>query len=490
MKRALLVLVVAVIVASVSGASALWLSSGSGSAVALADRLGDGTLPTAAVTSRSVALSWSAAAFKDGQSATSYAVSRYAAASGGTPATTFSCTGTSCTETAVAPGTWHYSVTPTYAAWTGAESARRSATVGAPTMSLAPSTITTLPATLTGTAANLIAGETVTFHLDDATNGLVLSGTVAGSNTVPASGGGAVSVSIPAGTSAGAHTVYLIGSDEDGVPPASAPFTYEPVVAPTFTFSSPSPTVDTLPKTLSGTTTGFGSDTLTFRLDNPTTGTVLGSTGTTTVTVTFSACLTAGNHTVYAIGSAGRQASATVNVTVSCTLSLNLQNKGTGTAGLIESGDRVVVGYNRALNLGTVCSGWNGSSMNVTVTVTRANGGRNNLVQVTGLSGSACSGTALRFAGQAGSNTAPGIDLGHTGFVVDRDVTFTGSTLTWDSTANTLTVVLGTPCSPGSQCGTRLTVASTTTATYAPAEGLTGGGVAFTGSVTRNGTQF
>lgn len=486
MKRAFVVAVVALVVATVSGASALWLSRGDGSGTAGADRLAAGTVPTAVVTSRSVAVSWSASAFKDGQAATSYNVSRYAAASGGTPVATLSCATTSCTETEVAPGTWHYSVKPAYAAWTGSESARQSATVGSPTLTLAPSTITTVPATLTGTAANLIAGETVTFRLDSATP---LTGTLAGGNIVPASGGGAVSVAIPADTSAGAHTVYLIGSAEGSVPPASAPFTYTPVVAPTLTFTSS--TVDNLPKTLSGVTTGFGSDTLTFRLDDPATGTVLASTGTTSVTVTFSACLTAGSHTVYALGSAGRQASATVNVTtVSCVLSLNLQNKtgGSGTAGLVEAGDRVVVGYNQALDLGTVCSGWNSLSMSISVgvTLTKAVGGGNNLLQVSG--GSGCTST-FRFADKVGSNSATGIDLGDSRFT-DKDVTFTGSTLVWDSTAKTLTLTVGTPCTAGGSCGTRVAVASSTTATYTPAAGLTAGGVAVTGSATRTGTQF
>ncbi|HVF75919.1 MAG TPA: hypothetical protein VM938_12805 [Acidimicrobiales bacterium] len=476
MKRALVVAVIALVVATVSGASALWLSRGDGFGTAGSDSLPGGAVPAAVVTSRSVALSWSAAAFKDGQAATSYTVSRYAAASGGAPVATLSCAPTSCTETAVAPGTWHYSVTPTYAAWTGAESARGSATVGSPSLTLSPSTISSVPATLTGTAANLIAGETVTFRLDNPTSGTVLTGTLAGGATVPASGGGAVSVTIPAGTSTGPHTVYLIGSAEGAVPPASATFTYTPpVVTQTLTFANS--TVDSLPKTLSGSTTGFGSDALTFRLGNPTTGTVLASTGTSSVTVTFSACLAAGNHTVYAVGAAGRQASATVNVTVSCMLSLNLQNRGS-TAGLLEATDRVIVTYNRALNLSTVCSGWSGNALSVTATLDVDTAKNNPANSKLATSASGCG--TFRFGT---------IDLGTPGFA-DKDVTFESSTLTWDATGNTLTLVLGTPCTAGGSCGTRSTVSGSSTATYTPASGLTAGGTAVTGTATRTGTQF
>jgi hypothetical protein len=481
-KRALFVFVVAACMASASGASALWLATADGSAVAGSDRLPDGALPAATVTSRSVALSWGAAAFKDGQGATSYTVARYAAASGGSAVTTFSCATTGCTETEVAPGTWHYSVTPAYAAWKGAESARRSAAVGAPSLSLSPSTISAVPAVLTGTASNLIAGETVAFRLDNPTTGTVLVGTLAGGTTVPASGGGTVSVTIPAGTSSGSHTVYLVGSLEGAVPPASASFTYTPpVVTQTLTFTNS--TVDTLPKTLSGATTGFGTDTLTFRLDNPTTGTVLASTGTTAVTVTVpGTCITGGSHTIYAIGANGRQASATVNVTANCLLSLNLQNRGT-TAGLIEQGDRVVVGYNRALDLNTVCSGWAGGSMDVTVTLAH-DGGKNPVNDELRVTGPSSCGT-FRFT--------DGIDIGSSGFA-DKNVTFNGSvasTLTWDSTAKSLTLTLGTPCTAGGPCGNRLTVSSSTTATYfAPATGMTAGGTAVTGSITKSGTQF
>ena len=100
------------------------------------------------------------------------------------------------------------------------------------------------------------------------------------------------------------------------------------VSAPALSLSPAS--VTTLPAALSGQITNFiNGQTVTFRLDNPTSGTLLtGSiapspvpaSGTSTVNVTLPSGTAAGAHTVYAIGSLGDSASAPVTVLVPQTL--------------------------------------------------------------------------------------------------------------------------------------------------------------------------
>ena len=168
-------------------------------------------------------VNWSAPA--SGAPPTGYLVKRYdnsgtlqaiGAACSGTIATT------SCTEAAVPAGTWRYRVTPANANWRGAESAASAAvTVSAPALSLSPASVTALPAALSGQITNFITGQTVTFRLDNPTSGTLLTGSIAPS-PVPASGTANVSVTLPSGTAAGAHTVYAIGSLGDS---ASAPVT-------------------------------------------------------------------------------------------------------------------------------------------------------------------------------------------------------------------------------------------------------------------------
>ena len=124
-------------------------------------------------------------------------------------------TALTCTETAVPAGSWRYSVTPRQGLWSGAESAQSSTvTVDPPTLNLSSSNVPTVPATRTGTIDNWVPGQTVTFRLDDPTTGTILAGSITPAS-VPASGSAAVSVTLPAGTSNGSHTIYAVGSGGD-----------------------------------------------------------------------------------------------------------------------------------------------------------------------------------------------------------------------------------------------------------------------------------
>jgi hypothetical protein len=100
------------------------------------------------------------------------------------------------------------------------------------------------------------------------------------------------------------------------------------VASPSLTFSS-STTVTALPTTLNGTIAAFvGGQTVTFRLDNPSTGTVLSGTlspspvpsgGGANVTVTIPTGTSDGSHTVYVVGSGGDVASGAITVMVGAT---------------------------------------------------------------------------------------------------------------------------------------------------------------------------
>jgi hypothetical protein len=197
-------------------ALASWQAPGAGNGYSKANALSPGATPTATVSGRSVTVSWTASG--GAVPVTGYAVKRYD--TGGQAQTVGSaCAGTvaglTCTENGVPPGQWRYAVAPANNNWRGTESAQSTAiTVGSPSLTLSPATITTLPAELTGQITNFIGGQTVTFRLDNPTTGTVLSGSITPS-PVPGNGTAGVSVTIPAGTTNGIHSVYAVGSGGD-----------------------------------------------------------------------------------------------------------------------------------------------------------------------------------------------------------------------------------------------------------------------------------
>jgi hypothetical protein len=204
-------------------AGASWQSPGNGSGYSKAQALPSGNQPTATASGRNVSLSWTAAG---GQvPVTGYAIKRYDT-DGVSQALGAGCSGTitgvTCTEQGVPAGQWRYSVTPLNNNWRGSESAQSAAVaIAAPSLTLAPATVTALPATLSGQIASFLGGQTVTFRLDNPTTGTSLSGSIAPS-PVPSNGTSTASVTLPAGTANGAHTVYAVGSEGDV---ASAPVT-------------------------------------------------------------------------------------------------------------------------------------------------------------------------------------------------------------------------------------------------------------------------
>ena len=230
---AVLVLAVAVVLAALPAtAVATWSDGAAGNAAAKAIALPAGATPAASVSGRSVTVSWSPTTIGAGATPDGYVVKRYGADD--QPRTVGDgCAGTvsatTCTESAVLAGEWRYTVAPRRGNWIGAESAFSAvATVEAPALSFTSSTVSTLPATLSGTLANFAGGETVTFRLDDATSGTILTGTTTPS-PLGSDGSASVSVTLPSGTTSGAHTVYAV--DGQGSV-ASAPVTVAAVACP------------------------------------------------------------------------------------------------------------------------------------------------------------------------------------------------------------------------------------------------------------------
>ena len=118
-----------------------------------------------------------------------------------------------CTEQNVTPGNWWYTVIPAYDSWKGAESGRLGITVSSPTFTITSgqTVVAANGGTIsTGTLANFADGETLTFHLDSAI-GTVLT---TSPSTISTNGSGSASVTsftIPAGISAGSHTIVAVG---------------------------------------------------------------------------------------------------------------------------------------------------------------------------------------------------------------------------------------------------------------------------------------
>ena len=131
-----LALLAAVVPAS---APASWKGATSGSASAKARTLGSVAQPTTSIVNRNVTVSWTAPA--SGAPVTGYLVRRYDD-SGNAQTTGAGCSGTiastSCTESAVPPGTWRYRVTAMNAKWRGSESP-----ASAPVRVLVQQTLTT-----------------------------------------------------------------------------------------------------------------------------------------------------------------------------------------------------------------------------------------------------------------------------------------------------------------------------------------------------------
>ena len=283
----------------------------------------------------------------------------------------------------------------------------------------------------------------------------------------------------------------------------SAPSAAVTVAAPALVFTSPT-TVTALPTTLNAKLSSFvPGQTVTFRLDDPSSGTVLASTvtpstipasGDATAAVTIPKGVTNNAaHTVYAIGSGGDGASAGISVAVPAptptdVLLRNSQNA--VQAGRPKPGDTIEVTYSQPLDVASLCSTWSNDAANQSVTA-------NDVVRVDILDDAAPSGNdAIRVttttAACGGQFRFGTVDMGSPLFVVGGNATFSGvapsqSTIAWDAAARRLVVTLGARSAGVNPAK----VAAPTTAVYTPDPAiLSSSGIAITGTASRTAVQF
>lgn len=129
-RRRQLVVSTFVLLLTVGAAYGYWtaISNPGGGGAAAATTVNAGNTPTVSATGSAVTVTWSASTIATGSAVTGYRITRYDQATHTAQTMLSACNGvvagTSCTESAVPPGTWRYTVTPLVASnWRGAESA-------------------------------------------------------------------------------------------------------------------------------------------------------------------------------------------------------------------------------------------------------------------------------------------------------------------------------------------------------------------------------
>ncbi len=443
-------------------ALAAWTAAGSGDAATKAFAMPTGDVPAVSVTGRNVSLTWSAGSFPNGDPVAGYLVRRYPA--GGGPAETVlpGCAGvqasTSCVENAVPAGDWRYTITPVHGGWTGNESAPSAvASVGPPSLTLTPATVTSLPASLSGSLAGFATGETVTFRLDDPDNGTVLSGSIS-PDPIPTDGQASVSVTLPSGTSPGMHDVYAVGSGGtvasdvvevavDVVPPtiAAAAIQKQQGGAAGYVRAGGGYRVYASVQDPAPYASGVAS--VTADVSSLTTGQTavpLTSTGGPWVVdgtsyeyrsalLTADAGLPEGSRTfsIAATDVAGNGAtqggfSVSVDNTRPSGSDVQTANASGGTAGRAETGDTITFTFSEPIEPGSVLAGWDGTATTVTVRLVHNGGG--DRIQVRNAAN-----TTLPFGT---------VNLGRTDYT-STTRSFTGSTMVMSG--STITITLGTP---------------------------------------------
>lgn len=452
-------------------AQAGWSSSGSGSGYAKAQVVPAGSTPAASVSNRDVTVSWSASTLPGGAGVGGYVVKRYNASTDALQTIGAGCTGTiaalACTETAVPPGSWRYTVTPLIQGWVGGESAKSStAAVSSPTLSFtSPTTITSLPTTLNGTVTSYAAGETLAFRLDDPGSGTLLSGSTS-PTSIPGGGSASVSVAIPVGVANGTHTVYAVGSGGStaGAGITVAVDTQAPTIGGaaiaktqggTAAYIKQGGTYYVYANVTDGGVAASGVATVTANVGSITSGqtAVALSSGSFTVEGTSynyrSAQLTAGNPLAagsysFAItsvdnaGNSGTQSAFTVTVDNTAPAASDIQttNVSGGTTGKAETGDTIAFTFSETIDANSVLAGWTGTATTVTLRLVDGGAG-NDSVQIWNAANTA----------QLPLGT---VNLGDTTYT-SATVTFTGSTMTQSGAG--ITVALGTTAGTTTRAG-------------------------------------
>jgi hypothetical protein len=452
------VIVASLVVALPGVAQAAWSTSAVAQGYAKAVSMPQANTPSGSVSGRDVTVSWTAARFPDNTPVAGYTVQRFDTATSSSQTVLASCTGTigvlTCTEFGVAPGSWKYALTPKQGLWIGTQSLKSAAvTVGSPSLALTTTTMSVLPTTSGGSITNFLDGESVTYHLDSA-GGAVLAGTITPS-PVPIGGSATVSVTVPAGTVLGAHSVFAVGSLGST---ASAAFTVVDNAPPVVSAAVINKTLGDKPgfvkqggtyfvyanaNDAAGSTGTHVVSTVTANVTNITTGSTAVALTTTGGPWTVggvsyvyrSASLTASNpvvagaksFTVTATDVSGNTGSFTGSVTMDNTVptATNIQTTNAGTVGKAETGDTITYTFSEAMDPNSILALWTGASTLVTLHLNQA---------VT---------DTVTIFNSANTAQLPigSVSLGGTGFVT-ANRTFTNSTMVMSG--STITITLGT----------------------------------------------
>ena len=335
--------------------------------------------------------------------------------------------------------------------------------------------ITSLPATLTGTLASYVTGQTVMFRLDDASSGSVLTSSIS-PTPVPASGSVSFSVTIPAGVLNGNHTVYAVGSlgtQTSGGITVSVPDTTPPTVSAAIINKS------------SGNIPGYLKQGGQYYVYATVTDPGIYATGIASVTAdvsnittgTTAAAMTAGSYTVAGVSYNYRSSSLTANavllagsksftitakdvannsttqggfsVTVDNTApaasDIQTANVSGGTNGLAETGDAMTFTFSEPIDPNSVIAAWDGAATTVTF---RLNDG-----------GSANDTVTVYDAANTTQLPLGSVNLGRKDYT-GSNISFSSSTMVMSG--STITITLGTPS------GTPTTAANTSGMTWTP----------------------
>lgn len=279
-----------------------WSAGSLGLGGSTVQALAAGAAPTGTVVGREVTVRWDQIELSGGTPVAAYRVRRYSLGGVEQPLTSGCAAlvgGLTCVEDAVPAGSWRFTLAPVQAPWVGAESPRSAiVTVGSAQLVLTPpTTLTVLPATLTGTASGFIGDDPITFHLDSPTGSLLVG---APAQTGP-TGTAAVSVTIPLGTDDAPHSIFVTGSD--GVA-ASAPISVvdSPTLVALEAFDvTGNGKLDRVTATFDETLAPYTAGTSPWTLTSPPTGVTLASVSVSGAVATLT--LNEGSATTTAVGS-------------------------------------------------------------------------------------------------------------------------------------------------------------------------------------------
>jgi hypothetical protein len=468
-----------------------WTSQGTGSGSASTGTLNPPTNVSVPTTSTgTVAVTWTASA--GSTTPTGYYVTRIknsdsssANVCSSSPSSLIS--GTSCNDTGVADGTYHYTVTAVYHSWSATSAGSGNVTVD-----------TSRHLVFTAQPSNTTAGQAISpavaVTVEDSANNAVHtsgiqitvtigtnpgSGTLSGTKTVGTNTNGVATFSNLSIDKAG--TGYTLGAASSGIAGATSNafnvsagiasqlvFTTQPAGAAAGVAFTTQPVVAVEDVYGNVVTTDASAISLTIAPNTPTTGgpgTLSGCSGSSSNGVTtFSNCSIDKSGAGYKLRATrgaitADSAAFTVSPRVTSVLLANKTGNPGGTAGKAEQGDTVTIQFSGQMDASSFCSTWTGGSGSLTanndVTVKITNSGANDSLTVTSASCSFNFGT---------------VSLG--GDYVSGDATFSGTgsnaSMVSLTSSGVLTITLGT-ASPAGNIRTGVTAG---TPVYTPANGL------------------